>query len=170
MTKYTEYAEDVISGKVIACKEIKLACQRYLDLFSRDDVEFRPTKADQVVNFIGKLKHFTGVHNGKNFKLLPYQQWIVYNIFGFYYKGTNKRVINYAYLELARKSGKTMLVAAILLYMMIADGENGSECEMVANSRQQAHIAFDMCSKLLKTLDPKGKYFKRFYSYSRLFG
>lgn len=162
MNKYTEYAEDVISGKIIACKEIKLACQRYLDWMNRDDIEFIPSKAEKVVNFIEKLKHFKEEHAGKPFRLLPYQKWIVYNIFGFYWKKSNKRVIRYAYMELARKSGKTAFVAAILLYMMIADGNRGAECEMVANSSKQAHIAFDYCSKFLRTLDPKGKYFKRY--------
>lgn len=157
--KYTEYAEDVVSGKIIACKLIKKACQRYLDFF--DKYEFRPSKADQVVNFIGKLKHSTGSHKGKSFKLLPYQKWIVYSIFGFYKPGTNKRVTRYVYMELSRKNGKTALVAAILLYMMIADGEYGAECEMVASSREQAGICFKMCSDFIETVDPKGKIFKR---------
>ena len=158
--KYIQYAEDVVNGRINACKYIKEACQRYLDWFNI--YEFREEKVNNVINFISHLKHFVGKHNGKPFILLPYQQWIIYNIFGFYYPNTDKRVINYVYLELARKNGKTAFAAAISLYMLCADGENGSEVEMVANSAKQAKICFDMSSNFLSSIDKKGKYFTRY--------
>ena len=158
--KYWKYPKEVVDKEIVAGKYITQACQRYLDWFEK--YEFRPDKVDRVVNFIGKLKHNTGKHNGKPFELLPYQYWIVCNIFGFYYPGTSKRVVNYVYCELARKQGKTALAAAICLYMLVADGENGSEVEMVANSAKQAKICFDLASNYLSTIDKKGKYFKRY--------
>jgi len=160
MNDYTAYAKQVISGQIVACNYIKQACQRYLDWFSKYD--FRADKVDRVVNFIKHLKHTTGRHNKQPFELLPYQKWIVANIFGFYYPNTDKRVINYAYIELARKQGKTALAAAICLYMLIADGESGAEVELVANSAKQAKICFQMASNYLSTIDPKGKFFKRY--------
>lgn len=160
LEKYKDYANKVLQGEIVACEYVKQACGRYLDFFNKYD--FRSEKVDKVVSFIQRLKHFTGKHNGKPFTLLPYQEWIIYNIFGFYYKNTNKRVTNYVYIELARKQGKTALAAAIALYMMVADGENGSEVEMVANSAKQAKICFDMSSNFLQSIDKKGKYFKRY--------
>lgn len=157
---YKEYALQVQSGQIVACKYIKQATKRFLDWF--DKYDFRESEVNKVINFISKLKHFTGKHNGKPFILLPYQVWIIANIFGFYYPNTNRRVINYCYLELARKQGKTALAAAICLYMLIADGENGSEVELVANSSKQAKICFDMSSNFLQSIDRKGKYFKRY--------
>ena len=158
--KYKDYAEAVISGEVVACKYIVLACKRFLSWF--DKYDFRVDKVDRVVNFISKLKHSTGEHNGKNFILQPYQVFIIANIFGFYHKETDERVVKYVYCELARKSGKTALAAAICLYMLVADGENGSEVELVANSAKQAKICFQMCSNYLQSIDKKGKYFKRY--------
>ena len=160
LNKYKDYAYKVINKEIPTCKYVYQACQRYLSFFEKYD--FRIDKVDKVVNFIRRLRHFCGKHNGKPFELLPYQKWIIYSIFGFYYKGTDKRVTNYVYIELARKSGKTALAAAIALYMMIADGENGSEVEMVANSAKQAKICFDMASNFLQSIDHKGKYFKRY--------
>lgn len=160
MTDYTDYAKQVVSGQIVACNYIKQACQRYLDWFSKYD--FRADKVDRVVNFIKHLKHTTGKHNNQPFELLPYQKWIVANIFGFYYPNTDKRVVNYVYIELARKQGKTALAAAICLYMLIADGESGAEVELVANSAKQAKICFQMASNYLSTIDPKGKFFKRY--------
>lgn len=160
LEKYKDYANKVITGEIVACTYVRQACRRYLEFFNKYD--FRSEKVDKVVSFISRLRHFTGKHNGKPFTLLPYQEWIIYNIFGFYYKNTNKRVTNYVYIELARKQGKTALAAAIALYMMTADGENGSEVEMVANSAKQAKICFDMSSNFLQSIDKKGKYFKRY--------
>ena len=157
---YKSYALGVVNGDIIACNYVKLACQRYLDWF--DKYDFRTDKVEKVINFISKLKHFTGAHNGKPFELLPYQKWIIYAIFGFYHRGSDRRVINYVYIELARKNGKTALIMAICLYMLIADGENGSEVELVANSAKQATIGFKMASNYLSTIDRKGKYFKRY--------
>ena len=158
--KYKEYANDVVNGKINACKYIKEACERYLDYFNK--YEFREDRAEKVIKFISMLKHFVGKHNGKPFLLLPYQKWIIYNIFGFYYPNTDKRVINYVYLELARKNGKSAFAAAISLYMLCADGENGSEVEFVANSAKQAKISFTMASNFLSSIDKNGKHFQRY--------
>ena len=158
--KYWGYAKGVLDGRIVACTYVKQACKRYLDFF--DKYEFRPDKVNRVVNFISKLRHYVGKHKGRPFILQPYQMWIICSIFGFYHKGTDKRVTKYVYIELARKNGKTALVAAILLYMLVADGESGAECEMVANSAKQAKICFDMCSNFLSSIDKKGKYFKRY--------
>ena len=68
LDKYQEYAKQVLSGEINACKHIKNACSRYLSWFDRDDIEFRPDKADKVVNFASKLKHSTGSSNPRDHK------------------------------------------------------------------------------------------------------
>lgn len=159
--KYTEYARNVLNGNIIACEYIKLACQRYLNWMERDDMEFRPEMAVKPVNFGRKLKHFNGSFADKPFELLEWQKWVVYSIFGFYWKGTNKRVIRNAYIEIARKNGKSSLASLLCLYSLIADGEKGAEVELVANSFKQASISYEMCSKYIESVDPKGMLFKR---------
>lgn len=159
---YIQYAEDVISGKVIAGEYIKLACQRFLSFLGREDIEFRPEKVNKVISFISKLKHFTGSHNGKPFILQPWQCWVCANIYGFYWKDTNERVTKNAYIEVARKNGKSAFAAGLCLYALIADGENNSEVELIANSRKQAGICFDMCANFIRTLDPKHKLFRTY--------
>ena len=159
--KYTDYAEKVINGEIVACEYVKLACSRYLDLLKRKDVYFRPEKADKVINFISKLKHFTGSHNNKPFVLQEWQKFIIYSIYGFY-KEDGTRLVRNAYIEVARKNGKTALVAAMCLYHLIADGENNAQVILSATSAKQAKICFDMCSNFLKPLDVNGKFFKRY--------
>lgn len=156
--RYTEYALDVVTGTITAGKLVRQACERYLRFFDRYD--FRPQAVDRVVAFIYGLKHWQGRSAGQPFKLLAYQRWMICAIFGFYHRGTDRRVCHYVYIELARKQGKTALAAAILLYMLVADGEHGSEVELVANSRKQAGICFEMCSKFARSKDPKRKFFE----------
>lgn len=167
LLKYKQYALDVQSGKITANRYIKQATKRYLDWFSRSDMEFRPQAVDRVVNFISKLKHFKGEHAGKNFILLDYQFYIVSNIFGWYWKDEegkpkNRRVVQYVWYEIGRKNGKTALAAAILLYMMIADGEQSADCFFLANSHKQSLLAYEYAYKFIKSLDPKNKFFQRY--------
>lgn len=158
--KYLKYATDVITGQQVAGQLIKYACQRYLDWFNRPDMIFLPDKADRVVTFLSHLKHFQGKHSGKNFILEPWQEWIVYAIFGFYWLKDDTRVIRNAYMEVARKNGKSFLWAGISLYMCIADGEANAECDFLASNFKQAGIAFKMAKTLAEGIDPKGKQFK----------
>jgi phage terminase large subunit-like protein len=60
----------------------------------------------------------------------------VANIVGFYWHGTNDRRFTSSYIEVSRKNGKTALAAALCLYFLIADGEDGAEVDLAANSRE----------------------------------
>lgn len=159
-SKYTDYANKVLNGEIIACEYIKLAAKRYLDWLARDDLEFRIDKVEKVISFCSRLKHFTGRFNGQPFILEQWQKFIIYNVYGFYYKRTDERVTKNVYIEVARKNGKTFFASALCLYALIADGENNSEVELIANSKKQAQICFDMCSNIVQKLDAKHKYFK----------
>lgn len=157
--KYRYYPESVLSGKIVASENIKLACTRYLSRFDRPDMEFRPEKVDRVVKFIAKLSHSVG--SKSSFILSDWEFWIISNIFGWYWKETGKRVTKNVYIEVGRKNGKTALLAAICLYCLMADGESGAEVDCVANSRLQASILMDMISHFASTIDPSEKYLKR---------
>lgn len=160
-TKYYRYAEDVLSGKIVSCEYIKLAASRFFDFLSNPDYEFKPQKVQKVIKFISLLKHSTGEHNKKSFILEDWQEFVMANIFGFYWKGTNRRVTRNVYLEMARKQGKTALAAAISLYCLVADNEANAEIELVANSSKQAGICFSMCKNFSESIDT-GKYFKKY--------
>ena len=155
---YYEYCSRVLNGEIIAGETIKLACKRFQNDLQRDDLEFKEDKVDRAILFISTLKHYTGRHSGKPFTLEGWQQFIIANIVGFYWKGTTTRRYTSSYIEVSRKQGKTALAAALCLYYLIADGEDGAEVLLAANSKEQAKIAFDMCSKFSKGLDSKGKY------------
>lgn len=158
--KYTKYSSDVLTGRITACKNIIAACRNYENLLKDPRYDFRPDKCDKVVNFIGNLKHYTGEFSGKPFILEDWQKWVVYNIFGFYKKGSDHRKVTQVILDCARKNGKSMFFAAIGMYMMMGDGEKAAEIDVVANTKDQAKILFKMIQKMSKKIDPRQRYLK----------
>lgn len=152
MTEYEQYAHDVISGKVIACQHVKYACRRFLDDFKRDDLIFRKDIVDRVLRFTRCLKHFRGPNHivGQPLHLEPWQQFITANIFGWYYKDGRRR-FKTSYIEVARKNAKTELMAALAMYAMLESP--AAQVMLVANSREQASIAFEFCTHFAKDLN-----------------
>lgn len=154
---YYKYAKDVVEGKIVAGQNIKKSCQRFLDDLNNSKWDFREEKVERCLKFISTLKHFKGKSSGQSFILEPWQKFIVGNILGFYYKGTNTRRFTSSYIEVSRKNGKSALAAALCLYFLIADGEDGAEVILAANSREQASISYEYCFEFAKQLDPSGK-------------
>lgn len=156
--KYIQYAEDILSGKIVTGHYIKLAAERFFRLMYDGRYEFREDKVEQVCEFISIIHHYTGKHAGKPFVLEAWQEWIVASMYGFYLRGTNERLVQSAYIEMARKQGKSAFASALCLYHLIADGEMNAEVYMAANSKDQAKVSFNMASNFSKMLDP-GKEF-----------
>lgn len=157
---YFQYANDVISGAELTNEDVRLACQRYLDWFDRTDLYFDAAKVEKKIKFIEKMKHWQGPMAGQYFRLLPWQHWVFCNIFGWYYRGTDKRVTRNAFIFIARKNGKTAFASALGLAAMCKDDEEGAEVDLVANNRKQANIAYDDCVHYSNTLDPRGRHLK----------
>lgn len=158
---YIQYPADVISGKVIAGKYIKMACERFFSLLDDDRYVFSTDKVDNVIRLFHHLRHFKGRHSGKPFVLEPWQEWIIASIYGFYNKNDGIRLTQTVYIEVARKNGKTALAAGIGLNALINDEEDGAEVYFAANSKDQVKIsAWPLCSNFAKTFDPKEKYLK----------
>lgn len=160
---YIQYASDVLSGKVLAGDLIKKACERFFSLMDDDRYIFDENKVANVIRLFNHLRHFKGRHSGSPFRLEPWQEWIVANIYGFYKREDGSRLINTVYIEVARKNGKTALAAGIGLNALINDDEDGAEVYFAANSKDQVKIsAWPLCSNFAKSFDPKEKYLKVF--------
>ena len=160
---YQQYADNVLCGKIKACEAIQLACKRYKEWFDREDIYFDKEDVEQKIRVVSRLRHYTGKHNGKHFILLPWQQFAVANIFGWKYKDSGLRVTRNVFIMVSRKAGKTAFASALAILCAIADNENGAEIELVANSRQQAKIAFDITSNFCGSVDVhRNKIFKRY--------
>lgn len=144
-----KFADDVLSGKKVAGKEIILACERYKKDLQREDLELRTNDPDFCINIIQNiLVHQQGEDldgnplQGKPLILQPWQIFIVYNLLGFFYKGTNKRRYKEAFIETARKSGKTTFVGGLAFAVSILMRHSGSKTYVVASALRQTLEAF----------------------------
>lgn len=159
---YNQYCEDILTKKIASCEAVFLACKQFKERFNRDDIYFDYEDVDKRIKFVSKMKHWTGVHNGKNFNLLPWQQFAFAGIFGWKWSDNNTRVTKNVLIMPVRKNGKTTLMAAIALVMCTIDGENGAECDFIANSRTQANLGFNACKNLAESIDPRKIVYQRY--------
>ena len=152
-----KYAQQVLAGEVMVCEFVTLAVKRYYnDLENALDKGwyFDRKAAIRAIGFIEKLKHTKGKWAGQRFKLESWQQFILWNIFG-WMKADGTRRFRYVYVEIARKNGKTALSAGIGLYMLFADGEARPEVYSAATVKDQARICFSDAVEIVKKTDLK---------------
>ena len=143
------YARQVISGKIPACKWIKLACQRHLDevkLSKSADFPyvFDPAKAERVAKFLQLLPHTKGKWASKR-ELIKLEGWQLFSVcipFGWVRKKDKTRRYRTILIFVPRKNGKSIIGGGIGLYMFTADGEFGAEVYSGATTEKQAWEVF----------------------------
>ena len=151
------YAEQVRDGAILVCEYVRLAVERYyadLDRALEQGWYFDRKAAMRAINFIERLKHTKGEWAGQRFRLEPWQQFVLWNIFG-WMNADGTRRFRYAYIEIARKNGKTALSAGVGLYMLFADGESRPEVYSAATVKDQAKICFSDAVEIVKATDLK---------------
>ncbi|VME06466.1 bacteriophage terminase [Streptococcus pneumoniae] len=149
LDKAKKYAQHVLTHREEHCEENILAAERFFRDLENPTFEMDEDMVDFVIHFIENVivhqqgdDMFAVSIRNKLLLLQPWQHFVVVNLFGFYYKGTNERRFKEALIMLARKNGKTSFTAAIALAYQILDTDSGSKCYIVANSVKQAMEAF----------------------------
>ncbi|MUP58533.1 terminase [Veillonellaceae bacterium M2-4] len=117
--------------------------------FKKEDSSYNKDLADYAVSFIECLTHTKGTWAGKSFKLLPWQEQIIRDLFGVV-KPNGYRQFNTAYIEIPKKMGKSELAAAVALLLCCGDNEERAEVYGCAADRQQAAIVFDVAADMVK--------------------
>ena len=130
---------------------------------------FDERKARRVTGFIECLKHTKGEFHGKPFKLLPWQEKIIRDVFGTVRDDDpTMRQYTTAYIEIPKKQGKSELGAAIALNMLANDDEWKAEVYSCASDRQQAAIVFDVAVDMVKQSPALSKRIKIIPSMKRM--
>ena len=104
-----------------------------------------PTRGEKVVNFIQKYCLTPeGDLFGQPFKLLPFQRKFILEIYDNPYRTHS------AFLSIARKNGKTALIAAILLaHIAGPEAVHNSQIVSGAQSKEQASVIFELARKMV---------------------
>ena len=143
----TDYASQVLEGAIPVCRYVKLAAQRFLDDLENKNLIFSHAHVTHVCSFIEKLPHTKDdwqhrAAKKENIVLEPWQIFILANVFGLIRKEDQLRKYDSVMIVVPRKSGKSMLSAAVGLYMMVASGEHNSEVYCAASTEEQAWQVF----------------------------
>lgn len=150
-----EYIDGVLSGDIITGRLVRLAVQRHVQ-----DLEHaweRGFKFDRDIAtracafFPAVCRHSLGEWDGQRFELSPWQMFCVWVIFGWRRIDDGTRRFRRAYISVARKNGKTTMIAALALLLMFADEpfEPGAQIFCAATKEQQAKIMYDEAVRIV---------------------
>jgi len=106
-------------------------------------------KAERVIKFIERITtHTKGELAKQPFMLEPFQKQVISDIFG----NVNEdglRITREAFLFWPRKNGKTNFLAALGLYLLVADNEPGAEIIVCAADRGQAGMIHEIQKQMV---------------------
>lgn len=152
MNSAQKYCQAILSQEIPSCKWITKAAQRFESDLKRTDIIFNEDLYLHAVEFIESLEHTVGTYANNLFKLEPWQHFIVANLFGFT-KPDGLRRYTRAYVEVPRKNGKSTFSNALMLYGLLADGEEGAQIYSAATKLDQAMMVFSESARVCKQVD-----------------
>lgn len=152
-----QYEDDVLAGRVSACKWVRLACARHRRDRRRARTKafpyyFDKAAATKICRFAELLPHIKGPkatiigRDADNrpvwnpIALEPHQVWFLTTLFGWKRVDNGRRRFRVAKYLVPRKNAKSTLAAIIALFMLTEDGESGAECYSAATTRSQAKV------------------------------
>lgn len=151
------YANAVVSGDIVACKWVRLACKRHLsDLRAAKKrgakYRFDEDAANKICQFLSLMPHTKGKWAQKRelIVLQPWQCFAFCVLFGWKQTKDGRRRFRKAYFAVPRKNGKSIIGSGIGLYMFAADGEFGAEVYAGAGTEKQAWEVFRPAKQMLE--------------------
>lgn len=156
-----EYNEKIQSGKIVACKKLKEVYKHIIENMHNDNLkyEYDDSRAQAAIDFIESFCIIPKYKDGRQpFKLQLWQKALISVLFGFVDKKSGYRQYREVFLFVGRKNSKSVLSAAISVYLMVADGENAPEIYSAASDRRQAKIIWEYSSIMINSNNTLKKY------------
>ncbi|WP_410976509.1 terminase large subunit [Bacillus pacificus] len=145
-----EYASSIVEGRKLANKEQIQGCERFLRDLKNPDYEFNPKDAEFVIRIIEKtFVHAQGEKldgtplRGTPFLLEPFHKYQVYNLLGFYHKGTKIRRFKEAFIYIPRKNIKTSFAAGLAWALGLLNRKSGSKIYITSAALKQSLESFN---------------------------
>ena len=155
--RVTEYANRVVSGKVVAGELHILACKRHLNDLKRQRSEdfpyyYDPARALEIIDYAETLTIAEGTEP-KPVVLLDSQAFDLGCTFGWFKVSNGKRRFRRRYKSMARQNGKTFENGIMGTYIAGFGGYHYGKLFTVATKKRQARLAWEEMSKFI-TIDP----------------
>ena len=152
------YAAAVLSGRQLAGRWVRLACQRQQRDLDREWAQdptwpftYDPAAVQRVCEFVERLPHVEGRWTTPTIVLEPAQVFLLACLFGWRQRADpTRRRFTVLYWELGRKGAKSTLMAAIALFHVLEENEPGTHVICGATTGSQARIVFDIAAAMVK--------------------
>ncbi|MEO4000322.1 terminase TerL endonuclease subunit [Mesorhizobium sp. CAU 1732] len=156
----TQYATDVLAGKIIAGDHHVSAAERHLrDLKegAKRGLHWRPELAGRAIGFSPAVLSITaGAAEGKPFNLLPWQVFCTGNLFG-WRKDSGRMRFRSAWVETGKGQAKSPWMAATGLYMGGWYGVKRAEVYSIGQDRATANVLFKDAVAMCRAPIPGGE-------------
>jgi len=153
MNYITEYVNEIRAGKCIVSKRVRKIYETLQAEIEnpQDPYIYDEKRAEKPIEFIERFcRHSKGEWAGQHIQLELFQKAFIAALFGFIHKETGYRRYKETLFYVARKNGKSTMLAGLALYCLIADNEPGAEVYSVATKKDQAKIIFDELCNMVK--------------------
>ena len=144
------YAEGIRSGKIIANEERIQAVERFFKDLENPDYYINPKGPDFCIQIIEKtICHQQGEKldgtplRGTPFFLEPFHKFIIYNVLGFMYAGTEIVRFHEALIYIPRKNIKTSFAAAFAWALALWYRRSGSKVYITSAALMQSLESFN---------------------------
>jgi phage terminase large subunit-like protein len=164
MNYVLDYFKEIESGRAIVSERVKLQYTKLAESISnpKGRYVFDESKALSPITFIESFcKHSKGEWAGNHIKLELFQKAYISALFGFVDRDTGFRQYRESIFYVARKNGKSTMLAGIALYMLIADLEAGSEVYSVATKKDQANLIFEETYNMIRQNKSLAKHIRK---------
>lgn len=164
MNPILEYWNGIQSKRFIVSKRVYKLYEKLADEINKPTSQYiyDESKANRAIEFIEQFcKHSKGEWAGQSVRLELFQRAFICALFGFVDAQTGYRRYRETLFLVARKNGKSTMLAAIALYCMIADGESGAEIYSTATKRDQARLLFDEAINMVKQSPALSKHIRK---------
>lgn len=159
-----QYVRDVLDGKIIACKKVRMACQRHLDDLKRSQTSDWPYRfdAERADRAIGFFERFLRPSKGEitRMELMPWQCFVEGSLYGWVDKQTGLRRYREGLVCVGRGNGKSTMMSGNAAYLCSKDGERGADVYLLANSKEQASIVYRECATQIASSPALCKHFE----------
>ncbi len=159
------YAHGVAEGSIPANKYRVLGCKRFLDDLKSSQYDFRPKDAEFVINIIEKTMCHTQGEKidgtplaGTPFLLEPFHKFIVYNLLGFYIKGTDITRFHEAFIFIPRKNIKTTFAGALAWALSLLRRRSGSKTYITSAALPQSLESWNFIKLNVKRIDTENEF------------
>lgn len=164
LDRVTQYAVDVVEGRIVAGRYAILACKRHLDDLEKSKLapykyEFDIEKANDILDFAETLTIAEGEEEIP-VNLEGFQVFILGCLNGWVTKNNGYRRFRSSYVQLGRQNGKSFLNGILGTYYGAFSGYKYGQLYCTATKSDQAKIVLNEMIKFINSDEDLSEFFK----------